>query len=68
VIITLAEEDMDLLILVGSILVKGGKGGRAGINGTAGNAGKGGQGGKSFTWTQSVTVKTQDSNGGELSH
>ena len=41
-IITLAEEDMDLLMLVGSILVKGGKGGRAGVNGSGGNAGKGG--------------------------
>ncbi len=55
-------------MLVGSIVVKGGKGGRAGANGAGGNAGKGGQGGKSLTWTESVTVKTQDSNGGELSH
>ncbi len=41
-IITLAEEDMDLLMFVGSIVVKGGKGGRSGANGAGGNAGKGG--------------------------
>jgi hypothetical protein len=43
------EEDLDLLLAVKEINVKGGKGGKAGLNGTPGPGGFGGRGGTSYT-------------------
>ena len=42
---------MDLLLLLGPILIQGGKGGRAGVNGSGGAGGMGGMGGASYSWT-----------------
>ena len=54
------EEDMDLLLLLGSIKVDGGYGGMAGKNGKGGSGGSGGLGGKRYIWKESKEEKTTD--------
>ena len=47
--VVLKEEDLDLLLAVKEIDVKGGQGGKAGMNGKPGPGGQGGRGGTSYT-------------------
>ena len=54
---------MDLLLLLGPILIQGGKGGRAGVNGSGGAGGMGGMGGASYTWTTTSHHTTYDGQG-----
>ncbi|CDW71365.1 UNKNOWN [Stylonychia lemnae] len=61
--IIVAESDMDLLLLLGPIKIKGGPGGELGRNGHGGCGGRGGRGGSSYTYSTTTTSTYRDSNG-----
>ena len=61
--IIVSEADMDLLLMLGPILVSGGKGGAAGENGHGGRGGPGGSGGNSYSWTTTSYEHYTDHNG-----
>ena len=65
--ITVSEKDMDLLILIGSVKVNGGKGGSKGLNGKGGLGGPGGKGGDPYSWTSSSTSSSTDHDGNSTS-
>jgi hypothetical protein len=61
--IIVTEADMDLLLMLAPIKVRGGRGGEPGFNGHGGSGGPGGMGGFSHSWTTSHTEHYRDSNG-----
>lgn len=65
--IIVSEDDMDLLMMMGSILVDGGLGGKAGRNGSGGKGGRGGSGGSSYSWTTTTTSYSTDTDGNTTS-
>jgi len=59
IVITLAEADTPLLMLVRHDIA-GGRGGAKGINGPGGIGGSGGAGGSSYSWTTTSTSRNSD--------
>jgi hypothetical protein len=54
VVLSVPQEDMDLLMLVCSVDVSPGRPGAGGCGGSGGSGGPGGRGGSSYSWTESV--------------
>lgn len=61
--IIVSEADMDLLLMIAPIKIKGGRGGDSGLNGHGGSGGPGGQGGSSYSWTTTSYEHYTDANG-----